>query len=153
MLITRIAEQLEKRHLYGGRQRAAGLHFRERRSAVGFEASRDAINREVYLPRTRQQVVRGLINADVRFDPAQNDLVARQREKLVDRHLLDLVGQTAHEIEHFAALDFLGADRGNDGIALNIPHRRGDGSRGGVSRATAFSKPGSTSGSFSSRGR
>ena len=76
---ARVAHQLEEREFGGGGERAGAEHLVEADLPVPLRARRDAVREHVNLKPEREQVVRGLVDADVRLYAAQEYLPRARR--------------------------------------------------------------------------
>src|SRR5919199_4333857 len=74
LLVPRVAHELEQGQFGGGGERAGLPHLLQTDLFVLRGARRDAVGQEMNLVAVREEVVRGLVDADVRLDAAQKDL-------------------------------------------------------------------------------
>src|ERR1043165_6866269 len=79
LLVARIAHQLEEGHLDGGGARAGAHHLVGADPLVWLGARGDAVGEDVNLVAAREEVVRRLVDADVRLDAAEQDLARARR--------------------------------------------------------------------------
>src|SRR5438445_4385720 len=85
MLVLRVSHQLKKSHFYRGRYDAACLHFCQTGELVMLESRTDAIGQKMHLEAAVEQVVRRLVDANVRFEAAQDNLFDTKFLKLFDK--------------------------------------------------------------------
>ena len=79
LLVARVAHEFEEGHLGRGGERARAEHLVEAGPAVLLGARGDAVDQDVDLVAAREQVVRRLVDADVRLDAAEEDLPRARR--------------------------------------------------------------------------
>src|SRR2546423_11445971 len=87
LFVARVAHEFKQGRLGGGGERAGLPHLLQTDLSVLRGARRDAVGQEVNLKPKREQVVRGLVDADVRLYAAQEDLARARAFELRDELL------------------------------------------------------------------